>query len=313
MQKFNTKNVKEYFKTYGCEMLSKEYTGYNDPLKYRCKCGNIVDTSFRVFKNKENKCCRKCAYDIMNENFKAKNNGLHHFQTEKFKKETKQKHLKKYGVDSPLKNKRVLDKLRKTNLERYGCEFVGSLESVKQKIKRTVREKYGVDYVHQNKEVRDKFNKTIQEKYNVPNVAYLSNVASNESQELFDAIYDRLIESQKDKIYYARLNHEFVTTFEQKTYKYDFVSTKLKRCIEYNGYNFHPRPDQDENAIGWCAYHPDKTVKEAREYEAHKYKTLEVRGYKILTIWDYEYKANKKEVVSKCIDFLLGQIVNRSR
>lgn len=306
MYKFNTKIVREYFRSHGCTFLSSKYVSYNSEIKYRCKCGSVINTSFKIFKNKKNKCCRSCSYVMLNNDIKSKNGGLHHFQTQKFKDETKKKHLKKYGVTNPLKNKQVLNKLKKTNLERYGCEFVGSLDSVKEKIKQTFKRKYGVEHGHQNQGIRDKFNETIKERYGVPSLAYLSRCSSKESQRLFLSVYDKLSKSQQEKCYFAHLNQEFVVAYNKQHYKYDFVHSGLKRAIEYNGKNFHPHPTQKPKDVGWCAFHPNKTVKEARKYEKQKYQALEVRGYKILTIWDYEFKRDPEATIKLCLDFLLS-------
>jgi len=108
------------------------------------------------------------------------------------------------------------------------------------------------------------------------------------------------------KIYFASLNREFTIRYNNKYFKYDFVSSKLKKAIEYNGFNFHPKLNQVDNEIGWCAFHPNKTVKEAREYERIKYEGLEKRGYKILTVWDYDLHKDLNTLVKKCLDFLLS-------
>ncbi|MEK6881015.1 MAG: hypothetical protein AABY22_15460 [Nanoarchaeota archaeon] len=44
----------------------------------------------------------------------------------------------------------------------------------------------------------------------------------------------------QDKTYFAELNHEFTLLYNNSYFKYDFVNTISKRCIEFNGWNFHP-------------------------------------------------------------------------
>lgn len=48
--KRTTKEVAIYFKEQGCELLG-EYTGCVNKMKYRCKCGNIGNTSWNKFTN----------------------------------------------------------------------------------------------------------------------------------------------------------------------------------------------------------------------------------------------------------------------
>lgn len=56
--------------------------------------------------------------------------------------------IERYGDISPLSNKEVIEKRKKTNLERYGVENLFEKDApdwVKEKIKNTMIEKYGVD------------------------------------------------------------------------------------------------------------------------------------------------------------------------
>ena len=152
---------------------------------------------------------------------------------------------------------------------------------------------------------RDKFRRTLMEKYGVPNLAYLSRPASKQSQNLFWAIHCKMSNSLRNKNHFASLDSEFVVSYNGNHFKYDFVNSMLKKAIEYNGKNFHPRPSQSDDEIGWCAFHPERTVKEARAYEKKKYKALSSRKYEILTVWDFEYRKDFDKLVNKCLGFLL--------
>ena len=127
---------------------------------------------------------------------------------------------------------------------------------------------------------------------------------SKESQKLFDAIYKKINKKYKNKTYYATLNKEFTTNYNGKCFKYDYVNSKFQKAIEYNGSSFHPQKNMVDELTGWCLFHPDKTAKEARDNEKIKYEGLEKRGYKILTVWDYEAKKDFNNLVQKCLNFL---------
>jgi len=50
--------VKEYFKTYGCVLLEKEYINAHTPMKYLCNCGDVDKKRWNSFKDGQR--CRKC-------------------------------------------------------------------------------------------------------------------------------------------------------------------------------------------------------------------------------------------------------------
>ena len=46
------------------------------------------------------------------------------------------------------------------------------------------------------------------------------------------------------------------------------------------------------------------TSKEIWEKDAEKIRVAEEEGFKVLVIWDSEFKKNKKETIEKCLNFL---------
>ena len=59
-------------------------------------------------------------------------------------KQRKTTNLKKYGVDNPLKNKNIRDKIKITLLDKYGVNYPIQSISIMNKIKKTIHDKYGV-------------------------------------------------------------------------------------------------------------------------------------------------------------------------
>lgn len=81
--------------------------------------------------------------------------------------------IEKYGVDNPLKNDMVKNKIKQTLINKYGVEYSGQIEEAKEKRKKTCLEKYGVenpvvlsdnDKCH-SKESRNKAMNTMRELY----------------------------------------------------------------------------------------------------------------------------------------------------
>lgn len=52
--------VKEYFTSRGCTLLTDHYEGIRTKLKYKAQCGHIVELPFVVFKQGKSLLCRKC-------------------------------------------------------------------------------------------------------------------------------------------------------------------------------------------------------------------------------------------------------------
>jgi hypothetical protein len=116
------------------------------------------------------------------------------------------------------------------------------------------------------------------------------------SQELFWNIMKQL--DVCDNIYFAQLNenkqkddsgvnHEIVMKLNQMVIKPDFIDTKQKKIIEFDGEYWH-------GEVG----HGNK------EREEKKDRALIQQNYQVLRIGEKEYKNNKQGTVEKCLNFL---------
>lgn len=98
------------------------------------------------------------------ETIKNKNNGLHTFQTDDFKKKSAQTKLNKYGDE----NYSNLEKARKTWIKKYGVDNPTKSDEIVEKIKENNNDKYGVDWPIQLDDIQEKSKLSKQEKYNDP-------------------------------------------------------------------------------------------------------------------------------------------------
>lgn len=301
-QRYTYEEVKQCFEARNYKLLSPTYDNNNTKLLSQCPNGHFYETTLRNFNS--GKGCKICGISKMIDTVKSQNNGLHLFQTGKFLKDREQKFVEHYGVTSPLKNSEIIQKRKETNKQRYGVEEVSQNPEIAARQRKGLKDKYGYEYTMQIPLVKEKFSKTLMANHGVPNLAYLSRCSSKESQNLFWQLHHTLEAKISEKDHFAELNGEFVIGPMPEYFKYDYVNSMLKKCIEYNGTNFHPRPEQNEDEINWKAFHPQTTVKEAREYESKKYAIIAARGYSILTVWDYEYHKDFKQLVNKCLSFL---------
>lgn len=61
-KKWTLENVKKYVdENSECEFLSNEYKVFNSKYKFKCKCGEIFETTFQEFKVGNKRRCNKCA------------------------------------------------------------------------------------------------------------------------------------------------------------------------------------------------------------------------------------------------------------
>ena len=59
-RRYSYQYVKDYIESVGCELLSTEYLNNKTNLKIKCSCGEVFESRFDVFKNRERSKCPKC-------------------------------------------------------------------------------------------------------------------------------------------------------------------------------------------------------------------------------------------------------------
>lgn len=279
-RKHSFKYVKQYFKDHGCKLLETEYINNHTLMKYICNCGDIREISFKSFKRGER--CQKCGgnekYTLEYVEQCFSDNGCVLLEKEYLNNKTPMKYICCCGDISNINFKSFKKGVRCrkcAGVEKYTLEFIEryfekhgcKLLETKYKNNRTLMRyrcscgnKSKISFCHFKEGKRCK---------ECANKGY-----SKESQKLFDAIYIKLNNNYKNKTYYATLNHEFGINYNGKGFKYDYVNSKSKKVIEYNGRVWYPTPNLKDRDIGWHAIDKTKTAKEARDYEKIKYEGL---------------------------------------
>ena len=125
--------------------------------------------------------------------------------------------------------------------------------------------------------------------------------SSNPEKELIKNIVDNL--KLKSSEYQSVLNDNiFFTNFKHlsMTVSYDFVMNK--KIIEFNGTYWHCDPRFYKSDY----YHKNKKLKanEIWSFDNIKRSAIEKLGFKVLTVWEYDYAQNKEKILQQCIDFL---------
>ena len=168
--------------------LLEDYTIINRDIiiKGNCKnitCNKIFNKTFRSLIQTQN-FCNKCSV----RNGKIKSTATN---------------IKKYGVEHPLQNKDIKNKIKITNLQKYGVENPFQNEDVKNKMKLTILQKYGVEHPAQNQDIKNKIKITNLQKYGVENPAqneYFKNKMKITNLEKYGFEYPLQNEDIKNKI-----------------------------------------------------------------------------------------------------------------
>ena len=93
---------------------------------------------------------------------------------------------------------------------------------------------------------------------------------------------------------------KYISDKNNNHYSYDL--TIENKIIEFNGDFWHMNPNiYDKNSYNKVK---NMTAEEIWKHDIEKIKCAESYGYKVLTIWESEYKKDKEGTIQKCIDFL---------
>ncbi len=121
------------------------------------------------------------------------------------------------------------------------------------------------------------------------------------SQELFWILYERLSLRVIPDVYFGELNHEFSCGTDSN---FDFVIKHKKRVIEFNGNIWHANPKIFNENDTPNPYN-NLTSKEIWSNDESKIKKAKEKGYRVLVIWEDEYKKEREKTINKCIQFLI--------
>ena len=160
-------------------------------------------------------------------------------------------------------------------------------------------EKYGeIEGLKRWEERQNKWQKTLHESQNL-HVGF-----SKISQELFNAIDKQL--GENDYTFYGSKNHEYCIRKNSTNYIYDFTDLEHNKIIEFQGDIYHGNPELFTENEHPNPYHKDKSCKDLWEFDKKKGEIAVEHGFKILHIWEKDYRENKQKIIDKCINFILN-------
>lgn len=128
------------------------------------------------------------------------------------------------------------------------------------------------------------------------------------AQSLFNRLYKNITDDDKKNCYFYDMNGELKITFNNKSRRFDFCIYHKKLIIEFNGDIFHANPiSHHKNDIVKYAPNSKITASEVWERDAIKNKFAEDAGYKVVVVWEYDYKKDKEKVINDLLEVIKNE------
>lgn len=117
---------------------------------------------------------------------------------------------------------------------------------------------------------------------------------SNAEKEIYDILKET----------YPYIKKQYSIPIKDSIYNYHYDIIINNKIIEYNGDYWHCNPNKYKETDMIKRNNKIISVKEIWNKDAHKHQVAIDNGYKLLVIWEHDYKTNPKETILKCINFL---------
>lgn len=124
------------------------------------------------------------------------------------------------------------------------------------------------------------------------------------SQELFYKILENYNFEDRKSIFFTTKNQEYFIKEKNKFFQYDYTDLERKKIIEYNGDMYHANPKIYESKDTPHPFRKWLTSKDIWEYDEEKINAAKENGFKVLVIWDSDYRKNPEKILQECLDFL---------
>lgn len=126
---------------------------------------------------------------------------------------------------------------------------------------------------------------------------------SKECTEFINMLLEHI--SNTDDYRFGGYEFKLKSNVTGKYYFYDFTDIRKKKIIEFNGDFWHVKDDNlSEEELQKLHPVSKRPYKDILLYDKEKYKFAKKNGYKVLVIWESEYKKDPDATVRKCVSFL---------
>lgn len=213
-------------------------------------------------------------------------------------------YIRRDGIEIGTKKyKEFCDKTGYGNTLEYYIEKFGKEVGTNKYIKITKTKVESLKYVRTIEYYKEKYPTNWQEKWDN---RYIMGSYSKVSQELFNLIEGNIIIN--DNSYYATKNNEFgkYNTINKKSYLYDYVITgSTNIVIEFNGDIFHANPKLFNESDRPNPFNKKLTSVDIWKHDKTKNDFIINQGFKLLIVWEADYKKDKTKELNRCLDFIM--------
>lgn len=269
-------------------------------------CGKEISFILTMILGYRKYCSNKCANNYHNENRSQNEKDIRKRKLQKKWENKTQKEIneitKKRNITNNNKSQKEKDEIVIKRLKSKNDKSQKEKDETKRKRLKTFNNK-------SQKEKDDIYKRVILSKIEngtLYNVGGFSKI----SQKLFWKIYNQLPKELQEKTYFGENKEnggEFGKKDKIRGYKYDFVISNIKICIEYNGEKFHPNPTMtEEEWNSWSPLYSEKTADEIYVENQYKLNILRNEGFLVLEVWHFDFLKNQNEVIQKCLQFIRG-------
>lgn len=239
--------------------------------------------------------------------------------------ETKQKRistsLSRYGVENPSQFQLFKDRKIESSQRHYGTNYPLQNEVIKNRFQKSCLSHYGVDNPNKSKLIRNKIKETCIRKYGYsasfldPNIRrkcidslnQYKGGCSKVSLRLFDSLCKSFNSISHDFKYSGHGDEVCIKNGNGSCYYLDFSYDKdgIKFDIEFNGDYYHMNPSiHKEDELVPFPNEICKTASDIWKYDQHRKEVLESNGFRVLTVWEYDYIHDPSKVIQECCNFI---------
>jgi hypothetical protein len=177
--KINKANIQHYKELgYECNLKDKieiqsEHLTVGSHVKVSVKCDICDEIIIKEYKEyiKQHTygydVCSKCATVKRKDTFLLNYGVEHPLKLKKIMNKRDETNINKYGGKSPICNKEIKDKIKNTNISKYGVEYPMQSKEILEKSKLTNLERYGAEYTIQREDIIHKTQNICMKKYGV--------------------------------------------------------------------------------------------------------------------------------------------------
>lgn len=224
--------------------------------------------------------------------------------------------LERYGVESPLQNKEIRQKLEQTNVQRYGAKNVLGSPIILERVRQHNLEKFGVEWHTQSQNFKDKAAQTWMRHYGVDHP-----MKSDEIKAKYDfkKQWIKAHETKKKNGTYAasRVEQKFYETLcdvfgasdierqrciksDDEAWYIDFYVASINLHIQFDGAYWHGL-DRPLNVIHLLTNCRDVAILRAYERDRRQDRWFFEKGLKLVRVVDVNFKQRGKLMIEELV------------